>query len=251
LPFENRARKRLDKGQFWWELRACDFYDAFAQPKILWPDIGKLPRFSFDPDGIYINDKAYMLLPSDRPWMLAELQSRLLWFCISQLCVPLRLRGGLWQYQCKKQFIRRLPIVEPDDGEKETLAELALSATSTAQERYKLHESVRNRVLTDLSPGKGKLNQKLTAWWGLDFPTFRKETSKALKADIPVKERNDWEEALGEWQAEHTKLTAQLVAAEEEINDRVYRLYGLSKADIALLEEHAEQVMINYAYGSP
>ena len=85
----------------------------------------------------------------------------------------------------------------------------------------------------------------------IDFPTSRKQTSKALKADIPVKERNDWEEALGEWQADHTKLAAQLVATEEEINDRVYRLYGLSKADIALLEEHAEQVMINYAFVEP
>ena len=74
-------------------------------------------------------------------------------------------------------------------------------------------------------------------------------TGKALKADIPVKERSDWEEALCEWQAEHAKLTAQLVATEEEINDRVYHLYALSKADIALLEEHAEQVMINYVYG--
>ena len=153
--------------------------------------------------------------------------------------------------QTRQQGGGRLPIVEPDAGEKETLAELALSATSTAQERYTLHESVRNRILTDVSTGEGKLNQKLTAWWGLGFPTFRREAGNALKADIPVKERNDWEEALGEWQADHTKLTAQLVATEEEINDRVYHLYGLSKADTALLEEHAEQVMINYAYGEP
>ncbi len=126
-----------------------------------------------------------------------------------------------------------------------------MPAESAPQERYKLHESVRNRILTDLSAGKGKLNQKLTAWWTLDFPTFRKETSKALKADIPVKERNDWEEALSEWQAEHAKLTAQLVATEEEINDRVYHLYALWKADIALMEEHAEHAMINCAYGEP
>ena len=47
------------------------------------------------------------------------------------------------------------------------------------------------------------------------------------------------------------KLTAQLVATEEEINDSAYRLYGLSKADIAFLEEHAEHAVINYAYGEP
>ena len=33
-PFEEAARKRQDKGQFWWELRPCDYYDAFEMSKI-------------------------------------------------------------------------------------------------------------------------------------------------------------------------------------------------------------------------
>ena len=28
--------KRYDKGEFWWELRACDYYDAFDKPKIIY-----------------------------------------------------------------------------------------------------------------------------------------------------------------------------------------------------------------------
>ena len=236
----------------WYELQdAVDYYEAFERPKVFWPDIAKLPRFSFDTTGLFVNDKGFVLLPPDPPWILAHLQSRLLWFCVSQLCVPLRLRGGLWQYQCKKQFIQRLPIVEPDERGKEKLAELALSATSTAQERYELHESVRHRILTDLAGGEGKLNQKLTAWWTIDFPTFRKEAAKALNADIPLRERTDWEAALQEWQNDNTRLTAQLVTIEEDINDRVYHLYGLSNADIQLLDEHSQHAMIDYAYGEP
>src|SRR2546421_8197067 len=37
-PFVDAARKRQDQGQFWWELRSCDYYDAFDKPKVLWPD---------------------------------------------------------------------------------------------------------------------------------------------------------------------------------------------------------------------
>ena len=100
-------------------------------------------------------------------------------------------------------------------------------------------------------PSDAKRNQKLHAWWPLDFPTFRKEVTKALKTDIPLKERGDWEHALQTWQTDHTRLTAQLVAIEEESNARVYRRYGLSPADVQLLDQHAQHAMINCAYGEP
>ena len=96
-----------------------------------------------------------------------------------------------------------------------------------------------------------KLNQKLHAWWTLDFATFLKEVTKALKGDIPLKERGDWEDALAGWQAEHQQLTTKLIAIEQEINDRVHRLYALSPADIQLLDEHFRHAMIDYAYGEP
>jgi hypothetical protein len=40
-PFEDKADKRCDKGDYWWELRACEYYDKFEKPKILYPDIAK------------------------------------------------------------------------------------------------------------------------------------------------------------------------------------------------------------------
>ena len=235
----------------WYELQdSVDYYKAFDLPKLFWPDIAKLPRFSFDDSGWYVNDKGF-ILTVDSPWILALLQSRVLWFCISQLCVPLRLRAGLWQYQCKKQFITRLPIADADQPTKTALADLAVRATAIARERYAHHEHVRHRLLTDLGQEDHKLNQKLHAWWTIDFATFRKEIKKTLKTDIPVRERSQWEQALGEWQTKHEDLTRQLTDVEAEINDRVYHLYGMSQADVKLLEEHCRNVMIDYRYGEP
>ncbi|MEI8167514.1 MAG: Eco57I restriction-modification methylase domain-containing protein, partial [Chloroflexales bacterium] len=45
-PFAAAGRARGDQGQYWWELRPCDYYAEFDQPKIIWPDISKFPRFS-------------------------------------------------------------------------------------------------------------------------------------------------------------------------------------------------------------
>ncbi len=94
-----------------------------------------------------------------------------------------------------------------------------------------------------------KLNQKLTAWYDLPANAFRAELKKAFKQDIPLKERTEWEQALSEWQAEHQRHTAKLIDVETEINDRVYKLYGFSNADIQLLEDHMKKTMIYYPLG--
>jgi hypothetical protein len=248
--FESSGRERSDQGQFWWELRACDYYDEFVGPKILWPDISKLPRFSWDTTGCILNNTGY-ILTTPSPWILSLLQSRLMWFCISQISTPLRLRGGLWQYRCIRQFIERLPIIVPSDEEKETLAKLALQATSIAGKRYGLHQSVRHRIRTDLGGGKGELNQKLESWWTMDFPGFRKEVRSALELDIPLRERRAWEEVLSDWKESHDSLTRDLIRIEEEVNNRVYRLYRLSDDDVKLLENHCRKDMIYYSYGEP
>ena len=49
--FKDAATNRQDVGDYWWELRACDYYDVFEHPKLVWPDISKLPRFSMDSRG--------------------------------------------------------------------------------------------------------------------------------------------------------------------------------------------------------
>jgi len=40
-PFAKEGESRYDKGYYWWELRACDYYDAFERPKIILPSIVK------------------------------------------------------------------------------------------------------------------------------------------------------------------------------------------------------------------
>src|SRR5688572_32000528 len=37
------------------------------------------------------------------------------------------------------------------------------------------------------------LNQKLTAWWNLDFPGLRAEVQKTFKRPIPLKDQDEWE----------------------------------------------------------
>lgn len=144
------------------------------------------------------------------------------------------------RYTLSAQFVSRLPIPDAPATDCDAIGELAMQIT--AQARYALHRQVRHRVLTDLGTlGKdgviAPLNQKLTAWWQLDFPGLRGEVQKVFRRDIPLKERDAWEAWLAERCAAHDHLTAQIVRLETDLNRRVYALFDLTAAEIKLIEE--------------
>ena len=242
-PYADAARKRQDKGDYWWELRPCKYYPAFDKPKIFWPEIGKIPRFSWDETGTYINNKGYIIPGAD--WLLLGiLQSRTTWSLISRLCLHNKFRDGLWEYHTQPQFISRLPIPDATPAQRDAIAALAQAITAQSRARYALQEKTRHRIGADLGTvGKG-LNQKLTAWWTLDFPAFRAELLKVFKQDIAVKERDDWEGWLREQRAAHQRHTAEIVRLETDLNARVYALFDLTPAEIAIIEDSTA-----YRYG--
>ena len=242
-PFSERGKKRYDKGQFWWELRACDYYPEFDKPKIFWCEISKLPRFVWDEAGWYINNAGYFISRAKPEW-LGILQSRVSWFVISQICQPFRLRAGLWQYKLYIQYIKRLRIPEMDEFQQKTIGDLASSLTDTATTRYRLHQQIRHRIIIDLGTPEGKLNNALTAWWNLDFSTFRTEIKKVFKRDIPLKERHEWELFLADAQQQHQQLTTQIITLETKLNQHVYTLFHLTPEEIQIIEESTK-----YPYG--
>ena len=82
-----------------------------------------------------------------------------------------------------------------------------------------------------------KLTERLKAWWDLpDFAAFQAEVKQALKGDIPLKDRNDWESWIAESRSKIHALTSEIARIEGEINASVYALFDLTPDEIALLE---------------
>lgn len=90
----------------------------------------------------------------------------------------------------------------------------------------------------------GARNHRLTEWWALDFAGFRHEVKKALGREIPLKERDEWEGWLAAQRQRHEQHTAEIVRPETELNERVYALFGLTYAEIEIIEESTK-----YEYG--
>jgi hypothetical protein len=107
--FESNCRKRQDQGEFWWELRPCDYYEYFEHPKIIFPDIAKGPRFHLDSAGFYLANTAYCLGSADK-YLLGILNSRLFWFAISNISIPFGMRAGEYRYRLIYQYMERVPI---------------------------------------------------------------------------------------------------------------------------------------------
>ncbi|MBX0330697.1 hypothetical protein K2Z83_23860 [Oscillochloris sp. ZM17-4] len=119
-----------------------------------------------------------------------------------------------------------------------------MAITAKAQARYALHREAREHILGGLGGAAGKLNNKLTAWWDLDFPGFQAEVRKALKRELTPKAQAEWEPWLAQQRARHEKLTATIIDGETELNARVYRLFDLTDDEIKLIEESTK-----YKYG--
>jgi hypothetical protein len=104
-PFSQAAQKRYDKGDYWWELRACDYYGEFEKPKILYPNICKQPEFSFDIAKLYSNQKSFIISCYDL-YLLGILNSKVMMFFF-KITIP-KLRGGF--YEPGFVFMKDFPV---------------------------------------------------------------------------------------------------------------------------------------------
>ena len=105
----------------------------------------------------------------------------------------------------------------------ESLADTMLSLNSQLQDK-------RNRFLRRLSDNlEGvKLTTALQQFDQMDFKGLMAELKKQ-KLSIPLKLQDEWEDFFNERVAECRELSAQIRATDEEIDSKVFDLYGLTE----------------------
>ena len=85
IQFKDKASKRADMGDYWWELRACSYYATFSLPKLFYQRFQVKPCFIYDDDTTFCNDSLYFLSVKDKA-LLAFLCSNRGWWLISKYC---------------------------------------------------------------------------------------------------------------------------------------------------------------------
>lgn len=122
LPYRNRGRKRSDKGDYWWELRACAYYDQFEQPKIFYQAFQVKPCFVYDEGSTFCNNSIFFLSVPDKA-LLALLCSETGWWLISEFCP--RIQNG---HQLIWDNFSQIPIPTTLPPELDVLADELMQA---------------------------------------------------------------------------------------------------------------------------
>nr|CBH37780.1 hypothetical protein BSM_12570 [uncultured archaeon] len=106
-PFSEKAQKRYDKGDFWWELRACDYYEEFEKEKIVWPMVSSnSSMFCLVQEGVYLNNKCYLITGKDVKYILSLLNSKVAWWFFSTRESKLGSKG----LEIRKEGLSSFPV---------------------------------------------------------------------------------------------------------------------------------------------
>ena len=231
-PFRKELEKRATK-QGWWELQQAQlaYQEKLGAPKLVWAHFELEQSFALDSSEAFLNNKCFFI-PAADPVLCALLNSAVLWEQLRSLARAKR--GGY--IEAEAQYVAQLPIPDIAQKPRARLAALGQTCTDAARRRYEITAAVRHRILDLAPPERRKLNGKLEDWPELDFAGFQAEVKKAFHADVPVKQRGEWETWLADNAREVHALTAQIAAAEQEIDTIVYALFDLTPDEIALLE---------------
>ena len=218
--FEPKLSNRYDKGSTPYNLRNCAYQSLFYETKIIWGNLQNSNKFGWDDKGTIISAPACML-PVNNKALLAVLNSKIVWTFLTTICV---VRNGGY-IEVKPQYFEQIPI-PPLEGELyeslESLADTMLTLHQQLQEK-------RSRFLNRLSEDYEGLKKTtaLQQFYTMDFKGLKAELKKQ-KISIPLKDQDEWEDFFNQRVAECQQLTAQIKATDEEIDNKVFDLYGLT-----------------------
>ncbi len=141
--------KRDDQGDYWWELRPCNYYQDFEQPKIVYRDISERLTFCYDDKKMYSNhDNKYVLasaffLNCGNKYLLALLNSKAINFYHKRISTRL----GSGASRGFAIFIEKLPIPKINKKRQNSFGKKASKITELYKQLSELKESTFNNYI--------------------------------------------------------------------------------------------------------
>jgi len=237
--YEQQLRNRQDKGTRWWELRACDYYDVFEEPKIVVQCIAYYSQFACDVDGHYVNNKA-IVIPTDDLYLLAILNSRITWWIVNRTFQHMKDEG----LSVDVQFLARLPIPKVNEDHHRKTADAARELVAMAgREDANLDELLSAELrLNDLVNDAFELTPNERRVLEDSLPPRDPIATLELQGARPPREVV----TLTERQVEIARAMAYVVLLLRAWNRPVARA-ALEPALVLMLSDHARQQILGQA----
>ncbi|MCD8453021.1 N-6 DNA methylase [Tenacibaculum finnmarkense genomovar ulcerans] len=242
-----RGRMNIDEGWFLYIYPKNLPYFQF--PKIMTREISLGCNMTYDEKGeFYHNTKVYSFVKKakfkvDEKFYLGILNSKVMWFFLKN--TGSEYRGGYYVF--KTNYLKPFPLPEISENNQEIIDKVNLQL-----ENNKVFQKVNNNFQKYLKQifQLEKLSKKLQNWHDLEFGDFIKELNKAIKSNnkelvknelpiIPVLtklDEMDWMDVFTVKKSEAQALQTQINQTDKEIDTMVYKLYNLTDAEIAIVE---------------
>lgn len=135
--FEPALSKRGDKGKTSYNLRNCAYLEEFNKEKIVYGQISKIPKFSYDLSKFILNDTAFIITGEKLKYLLVMLNSNLIWKATMLFYSGIVLSSGI---KLGKNSISKIPIIVPTQEQEEYLTNLADKMLESKEKLSKLNK---------------------------------------------------------------------------------------------------------------
>lgn len=230
-----REHWKMDKD--WWFLYIYPKSLAlYCKQKIMTPEISLWCNMSYDNDWIfYHNTKIYSFIKKidiqeDYKFRLCILNSSIMWFFLKNTGYVLR----WWYFTFKTKYLEPfwLPVLINAD-QQQPFIERADKMLSLNKELHELTDKFLHRIQDNLKIEK--LTNKLKSFYEWEFKDFLDELKKQ-KISLSLSEQDDREPYLKEYKEKILSLKGEIERTDKEIDEMVYKLYGLTEEEIKVVE---------------
>jgi len=195
--FREQLERRWDKGDHWYELRPCTYYDDFEKPKIIYPDIAATCRFAYDDSGFFSTNTTYFI-PRQDLYLLPVLNSSLSYFYFKTHCAALedaKRRAWLRFFgQYMELFpVRRIAFTTPP-GERSRLVEAGITEATEFIEHTEGAASVSFSAFSASVLGRW-LDERLSPTHTPDPALIRQHNADPLNEDWQLPEAGPVEQS--------------------------------------------------------
>ena len=229
---DNGARKKTS-GKWFETQDSISYYEDFAKPKIIYPNMTSVFPFMYDESGLLSNDKSFILTAQDDSvsllFLTAVFNSSLAKLWIWYNCPELQ--GGT--REIRKVYFEHFPVPHANEEQTAMLSQYAIERTQLTANLESLISKFQRTIqrkfnLEDL-PGK------LQNWYLLTYKEFIAELAKK-KVKLSLKEEAEWETYFLEEAKQALELKSEIDKTDKEIDRMVYELYGLTEEEIGIVE---------------
>jgi Eco57I restriction-modification methylase len=232
--YRRELTKRQDQGEYWWELRACAYWDRFAASKVMYQDITWNQRFCLDRDRRLCNNTVYFL-PTDDLWALACLNAPVSWWFAWRTAQ----HGKDEALRFFTEYLNAFPVPAPTDEARAAAEKAVRSLIGIAVKQQTGRHAVIDWLRLEL--GIDKPSQKLQALTALDADGLIGEVKKlrGRKAPLSVADMKRLKDEHAASVAPLQTLECDAHGLERQVSDLVNEAFGLTLDDVRLMWDTA------------